>query len=962
MMSHSSETEEDLAALPTTAGIPEESDPMSPSSDDAPNAPPPRIAARFYRYSNSRRKSSAASSRRNSISSSHSQLSNRSNRGNCQSNHVAQHLRRTSILENRKARLAAREAHAEQVRLRAALAKAAPRNSNSEERAQAAMLAREKHLAQVAASCAEEVRRAKKVAEEMKERKAAEEQRYRLGMEEKMAEAERRRAEYMRNGRRLRTDSVPASESKKPTVEDAGTLDEASAARRIQQAWRTRRRRRIVEDYLALGLSIDRVHDTSFEEIGTLLQEEKVVSTTGRIMAFFGLQKIDDTAVAKRTSVRTFLSAYLILGHPAQVLSKDGDQEQDLMNKAKELMITFESASSKLSASNRYLPTPEALETISLVHTAYTTAFDDWKARDSSTLIETMVASFVNLDAIWQTVKDDTTGNVADDYREGIRNNQAILLARIRKLAGQDRAATLIKKAIRESRRARPKRRSAAEVRPRAAENSAASSPVEATETASAAAEVVARLGKARDVKTKDRESNALSELFSALPPNRILVHELAIDKEYRIETSPRSHLRNAANRAVCDGMRHGFAQGEGDKWTVAMADNIRSKLLHIMKPGHSLHRVISEALDRDHIMTQCQRGMFSYEKFFSFMASILPKLCAPYRDETVKALAEELEQPGNLEESIEKLFKLLHVIDLIHLDYSNYMLKQSAPLLIRESIGYEHKCFADDLSSGKITLEKTKRWWTNAAVNCFTEADRRDPWDRPMADHNRPTSQKIYARGLVDLAIAPPPLQDSELPETLHLDKSRISRIRFDAVRIATVGAILLTAKNLLKRDVRSQWKAEASRMWETLKDGYLRDDGTMSARVLSIIESSHAMPAATKAQLGSTIARFLTQAADGRLADPVVKVLFQRLRTHVFGRVAASTSGERVRAASQASEGLASAGLPEFVGQVGEMVETLARVSEVDRKSHGLWYEQIAKEVEAMGDREVAAVQGAA
>ncbi|KAJ9642523.1 hypothetical protein H2199_004904 [Coniosporium tulheliwenetii] len=909
MMNHSSETEEDLAALPTTAGIPEESDPMSLSSDDAPNAPPPRIAARFYRYSNSRRKSSAASSRRNSISSSHSHLSNRSNRGNCQSNHVAQHLRRTSILENRKARLAAREAHAEQVRLRAALAKAAPRNSNSEERAQAAMLAREKHLAQVAASCAEEVRRAKKVAEEMKERKAAEEQRYRLGMEEKMAEAERRRAEYMRNGRRLRTDSVPASESKKPTVEDAGTLDEASAATRIQQAWRTRRRRRIVEDFLALGLSIDRVHDTSFEEIGSLLQEEKVVSTTGRIMAFFGLQKPDDTAVAKRTSVRTFLSAYLILGHPAQVLSKDGDQEQDLMNKAKELMITFESALSKLSASNCYLPTPEAMETISLVHTAYTTAFDDWKARDSSTLIETMVASFVNLDAIWQTVKDDTTGNVAHDYREGIRNNQAILLARIRKLAGQDRAATLIKKAIRESRRARPKRRSAAEVRPRAAETSVASNPVEVTETASAAAEVVARLGKARDVKTKDRESNALSELFSALPPNRILVHELAIDKEYRIETSPRSHLRNAANRAVCDGMRHGFAQGEGDKWTVAMADNIRSKLLHIMKPAHSLHHVISEALDRDHIVTQCQRGMFSYEKFFSFMATILPKL---------QSAGGRARATGNLEESIEKLFKLLHVIDLIHLDYSNYMLKQSAPLLIRESIGYEHKCFTDDLSSGKITLEKTKRWWTNAA---------------------------IYARGLVDLAIAPPPLQDSEVPETLHLDKARISRIRFDA------------------RDVRSQWKAEATRMWETLKDGYLRDDGTMSARVLSIIESSHAMPAATKAQLSSTIARFLTQAADGRLADPVVKVLFQRLRTHVFGRVAASTSGERVRAASQASEGLASAGLPEFVTQVGEMVETLARVSEVDRKSHGLWYEQIAKEVEAMGDgdREVAAVQGA-
>ena len=81
---------------------------------------------------------------------------------------MAQHLRRTSILESRKARLADRAAHAEQVRLRAALAKKTPRSSNSEERALAAQQARERHLAQVAAVCAEEVRRAKKVAEDMK--------------------------------------------------------------------------------------------------------------------------------------------------------------------------------------------------------------------------------------------------------------------------------------------------------------------------------------------------------------------------------------------------------------------------------------------------------------------------------------------------------------------------------------------------------------------------------------------------------------------------------------------------------------------------------------------------------------------------------------------------------------------------------------------------------------------------
>jgi hypothetical protein len=101
------------------------------------------------------------------------------------------------------------------VRLRAALAKAATRASNSEERGLVARVARERHLAQVAAACAEEIRRAKKAAEDMKERKAAEERRYRVEMQEKLADAEKRRLEYKRNPRRSRTASSPPVEDAK---------------------------------------------------------------------------------------------------------------------------------------------------------------------------------------------------------------------------------------------------------------------------------------------------------------------------------------------------------------------------------------------------------------------------------------------------------------------------------------------------------------------------------------------------------------------------------------------------------------------------------------------------------------------------------------------------------------------------------------------------------------------------
>ncbi|KXJ97395.1 hypothetical protein Micbo1qcDRAFT_156253, partial [Microdochium bolleyi] len=91
---------------------------LAAAADDEHNprvyTPPPHIAARFYRPSQTRRKDSAASSRRNSISSSRGSVGFTQEDGP-QSKYLAQQLRRASILEDRKARLADRAAHAEKV-------------------------------------------------------------------------------------------------------------------------------------------------------------------------------------------------------------------------------------------------------------------------------------------------------------------------------------------------------------------------------------------------------------------------------------------------------------------------------------------------------------------------------------------------------------------------------------------------------------------------------------------------------------------------------------------------------------------------------------------------------------------------------------------------------------------------------------------------------------------------------
>lgn len=943
--------------------------------------PPPHIAARFHRPPNNRRKSSAASSRRNSISSlhsHHSHHSNRSSHGGPQSSHLAQHLRRASIIETRKARLADRAAHAEKVRLRAAMVKAAPRvSTTSEERVLAAQQARERYLAQVAANCAEEVKRAKKVAEDMKEKKAAEHLKLKWDMEEKLAEAEKRRALYQNSRRRAAT-GLPVVEEKKATRTVFKPLGADGAARVIQEAWKRSQRRQVVKEFLALGLTRDSLMTGDFEKAGELFSQTKVLTSTAKVLKLCMPLEGEMGVTWDMANVRTFLSSFLIVGHPEEVLSESGEQEQDLITKANELIAAFEHLLSTPSILLGNNPSQVHSESFGEAWSTFCTAFAAWKAKDSTVLVQTMIAQFVELDAIWQTVKGDTNGDVAADYHAGIDYNKTMLLARLKKLVGPDKALMMIRDAIRESRKAkaRPAKRHPSDIKPRAAVTRTVG---EATGSESRSLSIQLDDAQSTTISSAPRvglHASELQRVLQPIPDNRVLVHELAIDREYTIK--PQEGLQQIINRAVFDTMRTDVDAGIGDRWVVAMAETIRGRLLRLLAHGNSLHQLITEVLDTTIIENQVRMGSFSYERFFSFMATILPKLCAPFRDADVRALTED---QSNNPDMIERLAKLMRAIDLLSLDYSNFLLAVNAPTLIAEGPGYEQRRFAQDLETGAITLAKTYRWWRLAKAKALAEADRRTT-ENDTTPGNRPSPERIYIHGLVDLATGFGSLRDIDVPETLELDKARLSRLRADIRKIVTISTILLTAKNLLKRDVRSQWKAEATRIWDLLSETVPTDPvpsasqsqpqphphphpptttpppDDLPTKLLSTIAAAHVLPPATKSLLAATVRRVLAfyfqhPVANQQPTDHVMRVLHQKLRSHILTRCLASSATDRVRAASEASGVLAAGGMAEFVSRVGGLVEEVVRVGEVDRGSHGGWYEGVGRGVEGeMGD----------
>ncbi|KAF6238143.1 hypothetical protein HO173_003777 [Letharia columbiana] len=888
-------------------------------------SPPPRIASRIYKSTLTRRKSSAASSRLNSMSSHHSSRSTRSAHGGPQSTHVAQHLRRASIIESRKAKAADRNAHAEKVRLRAAMNKAAPRTTtNSEERAIAAQQARERYLAQVKASCAEEVKRSKRVAEEQREKRAAEHLKLKEDMEERHAEAEKRKALLQQSQRRTRTISLPSVEEKQVVAYVWKPKNHDQAARIIQRTWQNRQRKLTIQEFLRLGLTVEAVQKTSFEDVGVLLNQENVLSCTTKMLKLCGLKDMGDDDAAEKAAVRTFLSTFLILGHPAQVLSKEGEQEQDLVNKAKDLLLHFDRIIDD-SSGPRHSVLSAQLAELSEAYASFQAAFAAWKAHDSSYLVSNMLAQFVELDAIWQTVKDDKDGEVAADYREGIQHNQTLVLVRLKRLAGPENAMKMIKHAIRASRKIRSTQSPAPDNKPRAA-------PVDQASTESVMPEVPAprpaespfTAAKGKDPAKQKLESSTL------LPDNRHILHELAINKEFKVDLQPRIDLRDTLIDDVSRSMQQGLDAAEGEIWVPAIAKVIYEKLLRLLTPGNSLHVLISETLDPAMVANQVKNGAFSYDKFFSFMNTILPKLCAPVRDSDVKDLAEN---PSH--DPIKQLARLYYVIDLLLLDHMNFMLQRLGPTLINGSVDYEKNCFLTRLEDQFPV--KTLRWWRAAVAKTREEPLRRtvEGISSPAA---RVTADRIYMYGLVDLAITTNKVEDAEIPETLELDTQRLARIRSDTLRLITVSSILLTAKNLLRRDVRSLWKLESQRMWDL-------PFSSSPAAFVAIVESRYALPPTTRQQLTGTIARLLTDARAGQVSHPVMKVLLKKIYAHVLARLAASSAEERIRTSTTASEVLGSSGMPESVAKIGDIVQELGRVADVDREAHGKWYDEVAK-----------------
>ncbi|KAL9623130.1 MAG: hypothetical protein Q9160_002644 [Pyrenula sp. 1 TL-2023] len=918
------------------------------------------------RQSSAIRKASATCSRRSSISSVHSHHSAVSAHGGFPSPSLAQHLRRASIIETRKARLADKAAHAEKVRLRAAIAKASSRPTYREERAAAAKAAREKLLAEIAAKCEEQVRRAKKIAEENREKKAAEQARAKEEKTEKLAEAARRRNLYQQASRRARPLAQASQEDAKAPGAESRTLHDEEAARIIQRTWRYYQLSVRVHVFQELAISMESCRRSTFENLGRLLSDHTVLSRTTKLLEYLGLIELGISSMPDiGSSTRVFLSSFLIVSFPEQVLSHGSQDphEQNLMAKAQDLLTVFERCLTNRVGSLRDPQKWDSDRDLLLTaFTEFSCVFHSWKSHDSSSLVQMMVSQFVELDLILQKVKDDHAGGVSEDYSSAIRQNQIQILARLKRFLGSEEALTMIKAAVRKARKAQnsQNQRRTEPIPPRAI-SAAGTVPADSLSGSASSAEHLVSTNEGL-VESRSNHSKSLSSAFqrimTPIPPNRELSHEIQVNGSYEITQSAWTQPRQQIMEMMCSNMRHALSEGGSRAtadWTQSMAHMIRDKLMALVTPRYPLYEKLDQMLDLQLIHQTTQAGLFSFDEFFSSIADISAQICSQGRDEIVKAFAED-EEP----DVFARLLKLVKILDLMTLDHINWALRVAVPVILDHGHEHESKAFEHDISDGKHALTKLQRFWVASRESLASDSTTR-------------YGNSIYYRGLVDLVFSNRPLRYSSLPETLHLDWHRLSALRSQAFRTVATASTLLTTKVRLRRNRETQWRTDASRILS------LDFASTDASRIISIIESSHIMPEATREGVLSFIKRVLPSAKaatdnynlivqrleasrlDGDspsasfehldsslqedvFSEQVATFMLKALREHVFERLSATSVADRVRTTTNTAEVLGRAGMPEFSSEVTGWVDTLGRVKKVDLKSHERWYDEVA------------------
>ena len=126
---------------------------------------------------------------------------------------------------------------------------------------------------------------------------------------------------------------------------------------------------------------------------------------------------------------------------------------------------------------------------------------------------------------------------------------------------------------------------------------------------------------------------------------------------------------------------------------------------------------------------------------------------------------------------------------------FHSHSLRHVAPIMLYHGIGYEHDKFQAKLTDGSLTLEHTTVWIREsvvrqAAIGTISIPDL-------VAGRS---FKSLHTASILALIVSPVPIQYNLFPETLLMDRDRITWFRTEFNRIVDSSSVLVSVSyNLL-------------------------------------------------------------------------------------------------------------------------------------------------------------------
>lgn len=408
----------------------------------------------------------------------------------------------------------------------------------------------------------------------------------------------------------------------------------------------------------------------------------------------------------------------------------------------------------------------------------YTVLFEAWKSSDCDQLVQNMIVYYVELSTLRQTViaqgEEDEVGTQLQQQLDGIKT-------KLQKLGGSN-ALNELQRALESS------ASSTSTGRKKQQQNNTPRSPVQEDKFKSTA--YTQHYG--------EQMGHILNNYVpdSGLLSNHQLAHELIMDPEFKLSKQQEpmhdleKRVKMMAEKAFFDRVAQDIEQGQPELSLPSLINDVKTRLLALVRPGTSMHSSIDEAMDVGLMEQQMKRHSFDIASVMNYVIDMMSKMCAPVRDAEIQELQSL--------DAMDQIKRILNLLEEMSLDLANFRLRSLRPHLMTIAVDYEREKFASLLNNGEIQLVRTKTWLNESTDRLCQVAAQRNPEGVRPEKNNKPTHDAVFEDAFISLLLQPNVIGSIEdLPETLFLDVQRMAEFQNEVQAITIVGSLLMLARN---------------------------------------------------------------------------------------------------------------------------------------------------------------------